>query len=276
MTERDEPRRIEDCMMSFSFRPGGDSVNYTGDVIIFIPGLGCSKDWFISAFRSHALRNDILCSFDLPNQGDWAPSRSPKVLWEGQLMYLYPWVNAVYELIANSGQRFHFVAHSMGTIAGLHAWRHLPEHRRGAFISIEGNLTGEDCFASSQMAQGLVETEAFIDRMRASTDKAQRVWGNEMLDCDPEYLHCLAKMMVKVCATGDLTDRWKSLRHPHYLYGAASGYPEHHRALFEQTGTHAVAIPDAGHFPMFDNRTATWDAVAAAVRSTRDRRDRLA
>lgn len=112
--------------------------------------------------------------------------------------------------------------------------------------------------------------------MRASTDKAQRVWGNEMLDCDPEYLHCLAKMMVKVCATGDLTDRWKSLRHPHYLYGAASGYPEHHRALFEQTGTHAVAIPDAGHFPMFDNRTATWDAVAAAVRSTRDRRDRLA
>jgi len=272
MTEPDhDPMRITDCMVSFQLRNGGDANNYTGDTLILVPGLGCDKTWYQWAFRHFGLQHTAIVSFDLPNQGDLAPARTPKPLWSGGLRFLHQWVTSIYDLTAQTGKRFHLVAHSMGNIPALMAWRSIPKHARGAFIAIEGNLTSQDCFASSRMAVSVNATEAFIDEMRASTRPDLRGWGNDLLWCDPEYLHLLARDTVSICETDELTHRWEFLKHAHYLYGEHSGYPEHHRNLFESTNTTVTQIPASGHFPMFTNKHATWDAVAQAVRSTHDR-----
>jgi pimeloyl-ACP methyl ester carboxylesterase len=255
--------------LSVQFRGGNEGLYNSGDTIILVPGLGCSKEWFNSAFRSESLRHVALVSFDFPNQGDYAPATIPRPLWNGNLGMLHQWVAAVYDLVAGTGTRFHIVAHSMGNLPALTAWRTIPTEARGAFIAIEGNLSTADCFASSRMSVGLPETEAFIDEMRASADPALKRWGDDLMWCDPEYLLTLARDLVSACGTDEFGERWEMLGRPHYLYGEDSGYPEHHRNLFDRTGTTVREIPGAGHFPMYTNATATWDAVADAVRSAR-------
>lgn len=269
MTEPATSMRIGDCQLSFQFRSGALAGDRTGDALIIVPGIGCSKRWSDSVFRSTALHHTAVCTFDLPGQGDLAAVEVAARLSGGDVGFLTRWVRSIYELTSHTADRFHLVTHSMGNIPGLGAWQSIPEHQRGAFIAIEGNLSDADCFASSQMARSTADTEAFIDRLRTSPDTATRLWGDEMLDCDPEYLYGLAASTVRACQGPSLAEQWASLEHPHYLYGDRSGYPEHHRDLFERTGTTVVAIPGSGHFPMFNNREATWDAVADAVRSTR-------
>lgn len=248
--------------MPFYLRPGT-----TGDTLILVPGLGCDKEWFASAFRHEGLAGAALVSFDFPNQGMLAPIGASSSLWAGGLAFLSQWVEAVCLLATETGDRFHMVAHSMGNVPALTAWASIPQKRRGSFIAIEGNLAEDDCFASSRMAQSVHETESFIEELRASGDSALKRWGDDLMWCDPDYLNHLGRDLTAICSTGELIDRWSTLEHPHYLYGQRSGYPEHHRNLFERTGTAVWEIPASGHFPMYTNAKATWDAVAGAVRS---------
>lgn len=270
MTESDIiPRRVIETAISLQVRPGGEGSHYTGDTLLLVPGLGCDKAWCQSAFKSKALEHDAIVSFDLPGQGDLASSRAAAPPGPGALQYLFQWVEGMYDLTAHTGDTFHFVAHSMGTIPALMAWRTIPRERRGSFIAIEGNLTTDDCFATVRMCTGLRETEAFTDDMRASPQPDLKRWGDDLMWCDPAYLLAIARDTVAMCSTGELVRRWEQLTGAHYLYGERSGYPEHHRDLFERTRTTVHEIPDSGHFPMFTNTAATWNAVAQAIRSTR-------
>ena len=257
--------------LSFLHRPAAPGPEDQGDLILLVPGLGCAKECFNGAFRHEALRHTTLVTFDFPGQGDHAPARNPEPVWSGNMQFLCRWLSSIYMLTAPTGRRVHMVAHSMGNLPALAAWTPIPEKTQGAFISIEGNLTTADCFASSRLSIGLPETEAFINELRASADLSLRRWGADLLWNEPQYLVALARDLVSICGTDYLTSGWKQLKEAHYLYGERSGYPEHHRHLFEETNTAVHEIPGSGHFPMFDNPAATWDTVAAAVRSTHDR-----
>lgn len=254
--------------LSFLHRPGAPGPENQGDLLILVPGLGCPKECFNGAFEHEALRHTTLVTFDFPGQGDNAPARSPEPVWSGNMQFLCRWLGSIYMLTGPTGRRVHMVAHSMGNLPALAAWAPIPQQHRGAFIAIEGNLTTADCFASSRLSIGLSEAEAFIDELRDSPDRALKRWGDDLMWNEPKYLVALARDLVSICGTDYLTNQWDQLADAHYFYGERSGYPEHHRDLFERTGTNVREIPASGHFPMFDNSKATWDEVADAVRGT--------
>lgn len=266
--------------LAFSFRPAVDRIGYGQmnllDPIVFVPGLGCHRNWFDSAFRHEALRTHALLSIDLPGQGDSPDSHLARSHRVGALItMLSRCVQGALELVSHMTDetRVHVVAHSMGALPALSAWRALPAHRRGRFISIEGNMTGEDCsLASRSMAKGTDAVEQFIADVGTSDDAALRRWGSDLASCDPQFLVSLASSTVAWCENernfgpGDYT-----LRDTVYLYGERSGFPEHHRERFERLGVIDQGIENSGHFPMHDNADDLWNIVADAVRSYRAR-----
>jgi len=238
---------------------------------VFVPGLGCHRNWFDTAFRHEALRTHALLSIDLPGQGDSpdnAMSRPPYM--DGLITVLSGCVQGALELVThmNDENRVHVVAHSMGALPALSAWKGIPAHRRGRFISIEGNMTGDDCtLASRSMAKGTEAVEQFIADVAASDDAALRRWGADLASCDPRFLVSVASSTVAWC-DNEQNHRWGStLRDSVYLYGERSGFPEHHRARFEELGILDQGIENSGHFPMHDNPDDLWNIVADAVRS---------
>ena len=124
--------------LPFWLRPGIDTTGKGTDAIVLVPGFGCDREWMRGASWAEALDDTALISFNLPGQGTLATD-AVGALWDGELEYLTQWIESILLLATNTGDRFHIVAHSMGTIPALAAWESLPEHRRGAFISIEGN-----------------------------------------------------------------------------------------------------------------------------------------
>lgn len=257
------------CPIPYSFRSAAETLHWHGDTLILIPGLGCSRRWFNSAFTNLDLRHITLISFDLPNQGDFGSHDLPRPLWPLALAETWRSVQTIYELVATSGTRFHIAAHSMGAIPGLTAWRSIPAANRGVFFSIEGNMSGTDCFASSRMAESVDAVGDVIAELKTSPEPSLQVWADELETCDPGYIRQMSFQITSVCATDELTARWRYLEHPHYLFGEHTGYPEHHRELFEQTHTVVHEIPRAGHFPMADNPDETWKIIAHAIRSAR-------
>jgi pimeloyl-ACP methyl ester carboxylesterase len=263
--------KLNCAMFSMSFRPylSDKPDDWTGDTIIFAPDLGCDRSWFDTAFRYPALRNMTLLSFDWPGQGDTCSETGPKQLWRSAKDRFNGTVQYIYDMVEESLGTFHIVAHGMGAVPALAAWSALPRDRLGAFIAIEGNLTGPDCaLASRRMVGGPAEVEACIAELSESDSTSDRIWASDMAWCDPEYIAAVAQGLVAACDSGHIADHWRWLQRPHYLYGAHSGYPEHHRALFDQTCTNTIEIPGAGHFPMLDNRSDTWAAVATAIKGT--------
>lgn len=262
--------------LTMSFRPASDRVGYGQDKlldpIVFVPGLGCHRRWFDMAFRHEALRTHALLSIDLPGQGDSPDDEMSRSPWAGGgIQRLSGCVQGALELVThmNDEGRVHVVAHSMGALPALSAWRAIPTHRRGRFISIEGNMTGEDCsLASRSLAKGPEAIDQFIASLAASDDPALRLWGADLAFCDPRYLLHTAAATVAWCDNEHNHPR-TGMTDTVYLYGERSGFPEHHRARFEELGIVDQGIENSGHFPMHDNPDDLWNIVADAVRSYR-------
>lgn len=261
--------------LAMSFRPAAERISHGQpqrlDPIVFAPGLGCSRNWFDTAFRHEALRTHALLSIDLPGQGDARNDEMSRSHGHGGFItMLSGCVQGALELVTHMSDeaRVHVVAHSMGALPALSAWRGLPAHRRGRFISIEGNMTGEDCtLASRTLAKGTDAVEQFIADLADDDDAALRRWGADLASCDPEFLVSLAASTVAWCDNEANHPRRNDMRDTVYLYGERSGFPEHHRARFEELGIIHQGIENSGHFPMHDNPDDLWNIVGDAVRS---------
>jgi len=268
--------------LTLSFRPAADQIDPGRlrllDPIVFVPGLGCHRNWFDTAFSHQALRTHALLSIDLPGQGDHADDHMSRDFnrhpMDGLITILSGCVQGALELVAdmNDDTRVHIVAHSMGALAALRAWQALPSHRRGRFISIEGNITSEDCsMASRSIAKGIDAVEQFVADIAGSDDPAMRCWAVDLASCEPQFLVNLASSIVAWSDVEHNHPRGGAMRDAVYLYGERSGFPEHHRARFEELGVITQGIENSGHFPMHDNADDLWNIVADAVRSYRAR-----
>lgn len=231
--------------------------------VLFLHGLACGKQSFTSAFAAAALRPFSLCAIDLPGHGDTAPAAPG-----GDQLEAYAAHTAVVvDLLA--AERVHIVGHSMGTAVGLLAADHLGS-RLGAFVSIEGNLVGDDCSLVSRA----IATES-LDRFRASgfgdflteldsdSDVDVQTWGGWARRCDAGAVHAAARSLVAWSDSGALAERYRRLRSRTYLHGARGGRPDHLNGLVNEQEAHCIA--ESGHFPMIDNPRELWPTVAAAI-----------
>lgn len=228
------------------------------DLILFLHGLGCSKNNFHLAWQQPALSPYRLLAVDLPGFG-----RTPPPQHFGYSMEAYAELCAAL-IHQQRHYRLHLVAHSMaGAIALL-----LPDtilDQLCSFTSVEGNLIAEDCRLFSEKISALS-----YDEFRASywptLVTSQHHLPPEAMDldsCSSTAIYHSARSLFRISQQPKLLQRFLALGDKaHYLYGA------HHHSLpvlSRLPANRTTAIAHCGHFPMQENPQAFYAAIADIV-----------
>jgi pimeloyl-ACP methyl ester carboxylesterase len=234
------------------------------ELIVFIHGIGDSKEDFDSVWQCPAFDRYALCAIDLIGFGDSSKPRD--------FSYdLYDHASACAEAISPLGyQRIHIVGHSVGgAVALLLATILAP--KVVSFISIEGNLIAEDCGLitrrTAEVSLEIFEREQFEELV---TKLRKQGLAKDLLDlkrCSPYAFYKTACSAVHWSDSGRLLQMFAELSAPKaYLYGEYnSGYPVLKRLI----EIPAIAISRSGHAPMDDNPGEFYQRCAAFISSAR-------
>ncbi|MEM7694359.1 MAG: alpha/beta fold hydrolase [Pseudomonadota bacterium] len=166
-------------------------------------------------------------------------------------------------------QRFHLVGHSMGGLTGLCLAAQASERVR-AFTSVEGNVAPEDCFLSRQIIAHAEPDPAaflagFVARVKQLPEPAARLYALSLAHkVGVNAVAPIFRSMVEISDTVPLFETFVALPFRHtFIHGALNAHLSY-LPRFAAAGVDVVAIPGCGHFPMYANPTAFWDALAAA------------
>lgn len=241
--------------ISVTLRPGGD------DLLLCLHGLGCAKESFDSVYDVTALAGLTICAFDFPGHG-----ASGRLADPGRYS-IQTYADLTVDLVRQlAPDRLFLLCHSMGCAVGLVASQEL---RTSAFMSVEGNLVPRDCDIASRRAAEQPRDE-FVDTgyprfrsgLAASGRRDLRAWAGWYAQADPVALHRCAGSLVEWSDSGKLLDLFTSQPRATYIHGGNSDLDY---LLPSLRGVSVHAVPGAGHFPMLDNPTAFWAAVADTV-----------
>jgi pimeloyl-ACP methyl ester carboxylesterase len=157
--------------------------------------------------------------------------------------------------------------HSMGgAVAVL-----LPEGEYGitSLVSIDGNLTAEDCgLVSRGIAEQSLEqfvSQGYSDFNTALHDSAEPdalAWAQWVANAAPDAMYAAAQSLVEWSDSGKLLEQFNSIKKRAFLYGERDdkGY------LLPRIEDAVIAtVPDAAHFMMVDNPAAFYRILAAAL-----------
>jgi len=216
------------------------------DLMLFLHGLGCSKDSFKDVWDHKDFKGCSLLTFDLIGFGHSAKPRDFGYTMEDHAAAC----NALIRHFPEN--RYHIVAHSMGGAIGLL----LADHIRDSlvsFVNVEGNLIGEDCGLISRRTIG-VSYEIFEKKMFPQYEK--QFQGNASLPlaldmASPLAFYKSSESLVAWSESGRLLEKFKGLEcKKAYFFGELS------------TGIMVVSmlddiekrrISDSGHFLMNEN-----------------------
>ena len=229
--------------ISSEFRKGA------AESIMFIPGLGCSKDSFNDVWKSPRFERYTILTFDLLGFGD---SSKPKAF-----SYSMEDHAEICKLIIEKLclEKIHLVGHSMGGAIGLLLIEKVPA-RILSFTNLEGNLIGEDCtFSRDAVRYTVEEFEAtifkdFESRIKGTKD-FNRLYHSWLSESDPYAFYRNSESLVKWSDSRELLKRFTGLAiKKWYVFGEAN---KNLPVLKMLDDIPKIEIAHAGHFMMIDN-----------------------
>lgn len=235
--------------------------------IVFLHGFGSTKEDYADICRHAAFDGHPFLAYDAPGCGEtWCAD-----LTRISIPFLVDTALAVLE--QQGIERFHLVGHSMGGLTALMLAHRCPE-RVISFVDIEGNIAPEDCFLSRQIV-GYRQTDAerffddFIERTRHAPAYASALYAASLRHkVRAGAVRGIFESMVHLSDNGELMDKFLGLPCPKmFMYGeqnASLTYLAHIRSQ----GVRLAEIPACGHFPMYSNPTAMWEAMAGFQHET--------
>jgi pimeloyl-ACP methyl ester carboxylesterase len=238
-----------------------------GPAILFVHGLGGSKENFYLAFQSPALADCTLVTFDLPGTGlaEFNPTAGLDVSALSEIAQ---------EVAAALLPGSHWLAGaSMGGLIALLQFRRSGLGRVRGFINLEGNLCPEDCMFSRRVIPHTLESfaslyEQMIGELRSSSGVGDQIIAQNMaLNLDMHAYYAYSFQTVEESDSGRLLQEFLSLRLPRlFLYG------ERNKALsyipqLRSSGIQVREIPSAAHFLFYDNPIAVYQAIGDFVYS---------
>lgn len=246
-------RNIE-YRLSVRFREGGD------DLILFVHGLGCSKDSWRDAWQRPELRGRSLLAPDLPGFGHTAYPPG----FGGDLADYARILGALIDAYAL--RRIHLVAHSMGgSIALL-----LPQQvlsRLETLILVEPRLFRSSCGVAAE-----VSGVSYDDFHRSVFPGIrQRMSGDPLavfdLDrADTGAFYASSRSLLDWAARGTLLDCFQRADcRKYFIYGADNRHLQE-LAFVEPALT--VAVEDSAHFVMNDNPEGFFACLSAILESS--------
>ncbi len=237
--------------------------------LLFIHGLGASKENFAGAFGRKELEGITMLAPDLPGFGD---SDRP----EGFSYGMREQADIALEAADRLGlDRFHLVAHSMGGIVGIELCR-IAGRRILSFINVEGNLTPEDCTLSRRIGampegefirSGLEDLRRTLGRLFGETgDEAGKIYLSYLAKASPGALYRSALATVQASGRGDLLERFSRLPfYTCYVYGGKNRGLFPAEKMLLEAGVPVFYIPRSGHSPMDDNPQELYGLVLNVV-----------
>lgn len=228
-------------------------------LLVWVHGLGCSKQSFAGAWAQAGLRDYAMLALDLPGFG-----RSPRPAdysydLEQQALLLAG------VLDAHASRRICLVAHSMGgTAALLIPSRSLA--RLSALVLVEPRLLAASCGVAAEASRhDLVSFQAeFLPQFQRRVANDPRV-AFDVERADPLAFHRSAQSLMHWAGSGEMVDRFVNAPCPDlFVYGADNAHlPE----LRQLPASRVSAIRGAGHFPMQDNPEQFYALIERMVAS---------
>ncbi len=233
------------------------------ELILFIHGLGCTRESFEEVWQSSVLNGFSIATFDLVGYGDSSKPIDFSYSMEEQ-------AEICKELLTHFHyKRLHIVAHSMGGVIGLLLAESVMDTLH-SFVNVEGNLIGADCGMSRRVAS--VSEAEFEKRLfhglkqmaSKSSNRGERLWAIWYAKSHPMGFYRSAKSLVEWSDRGDLLGSFLRLGCKRvYFYGEANSHLEV-LALLE--GVEKICISKSGHFPMIDNPQEFYSRIAEVLR----------
>jgi len=248
-------------------------IQYRGpEAIVFIHGLGASRDAFDPAFDQESLSGYTLASLDLPGFGRSPAAEGLSYAMDDLARLVLAWSERL------EADRVHLVGHSMGGVIGLYAAESLGS-RAGIFINVEGNLGPEDCRFSGRIAS--LSRQDFERRGMAAFRRMLEVllekepspglgrYAGDLERVDPGALYRCACALVRESREGRLARRFLELpARKAYVTGERSLNPAH-RLFMEEHAIPCHVVHGSGHFVMDDRPELFWPIVARAIQNRR-------
>jgi len=233
------------------------------DLILFIHGLGCSKESFDDVFGLSQFSDFQLLAVDLVGYGDSSKPRDFTYSMEDQARLLGLLLKSI------PHGRIHIVAHSMGGAIGLLMLEDLPKEL-SSFVNIEGNMIGGDCGLVSRKTT-TVPFEAFrdeiFDRIR---NNGPEPWKDLSVKSDALGFYRSCESLVEWSDSEKLLDRYLHLKTTKaYIYGEQNSDME---ILGRLEDARKIQISTSGHFVMNDNPDEFYQRLYEIVSESNEQR----
>lgn len=224
------------------------------DTILYLHGLGTSKQDFLPALNIDLLKKYSIVSFDFPGcgQSSYDPKASPTI---DNLVTITEEVVKKLKL-----KSFHIIGHSMGGLTALLFAKRNPGKVK-SFINVEGNLAPVDCRVFSEY---VCNYPTDVDEKKFFLDFKNQIGNNGHLEFD-KFLSNLEKNVTynairqycqsifNYCLNTDLLSYFKDLDLPKmFIYGDENNDLPYIDQLNKQ-GVVISEIPASNHFPFYSN-----------------------
>ncbi|MAF82834.1 MAG: alpha/beta hydrolase [Gammaproteobacteria bacterium] len=243
--------RATEYRLSVRFREDGD------DLILFVHGLGCSKESWRDAWQRPELRGRSLLAPDLPGFGHTA-------CLPGFSANLEDYAQVLGALIdAHALRRIHLVAHSMGgSIALL-----LPPQvlsRLENLVLVEPRLFRSSCGLAAVTAD--VSSDEFCRSVFPGIRQQMNNDPKAVFDLDRSEtgaFYASSRSLMKWSAQQTLLENYKRAEcRKFFIYGADN---QHLQELTCIEKAQTIAIEQAAHFVMNDNPDSFYACLSAIV-----------
>lgn len=227
--------------------------------VVFLHGFGASKEDYADFDMQARFSGRAFLAYDAPGFGQ---TECP-ALDELSIPFLSRTAAAVvdhYDIAP-----FHLVGHSMGGLSALIFARSNPEAVL-SFTNIEGNLTPEDCFLSRQIIDFPGKEEAFLEHLAGTFGVAPQpssaLYAATLAGkTRPKAVAPIFRSMVALSDEAPLMDYFLGLPMPKmFLFGLVNQSFSYLDQLGE-ADVRLAEIPQSGHFPMYANPPAMWQAI---------------
>lgn len=240
--------------LSVRFREGGD------DLVLFVHGLGCSKDSWRDAWQRPELRGRSLLAPDLPGFGQSAYPTG----FGGDLADYARILGALID--AHALRRIHLVAHSMGgSIALL-----LPQpvlSRLENLVLVEPRLFRSSCGVAAEVSG--VSFDDFRRSVFPGIRQRMRSDPRAVFDLDRSdagAFYASARSLLDWTARGTLLECFQRADcRKRFVYGADNRHLQE-LAFIEPALT--VAVEDSAHFTMNDNPDNFFECLSSILGAT--------
>ncbi len=216
------------------------------DMIVFIHGLGCSKESFHHFWNSKGFDHYSVLAIDLAGFGESSKPKTFSYTMEAQ-------ARICAEILTQlSYKNIHIVAHSMGGAVALLFPEEILSTAR-TFVNVEGNLIKADCGIISRQiisfSQPRFESQ-FLPKLRDTFNSL----GKNYAAIDASSADALYKSsgsLVEWSDNNKLLDKFLGLtcRRAYFFGDKNADLP----ILNLLGGIKKVKIKNSGHFPMNDN-----------------------